>query len=119
MAGRGAVSTRRLTDVACRKAQGPAKLYDGNGLYLQVDTTGARRWVQRIMILSRRHELGLGSYSFVTLAQARESAEANRRLARTGKDPVMEVKGRATSFQQAAEEWFAMKAPTLSNAKAT
>ena len=61
---------------------------DGNGLYLYVQRTGTRSWIQRLVIRGRKHELGLGSVHLVTLAEAREQALANRKLARAGGDPL-------------------------------
>ena len=66
----------------------PGRHADGNGLYLFVQPTGARSWVQRLVIRGRRRELGLGSIELVTLAEAREKAVANRKLAREGGDPL-------------------------------
>ena len=66
----------------------PGHHIDGNGLYLYVQPTGARSWIQRLVIRGRRCELGLGSVALVTLAEAREQAVANRKLARSGGDPL-------------------------------
>ncbi len=63
---------------------------DGNGLYLYVQRTGTRSWVQRLVIRGRKRELGLGSVHLVSLAEAREQARANRKLARAGGDPLVE-----------------------------
>ena len=37
---------------------------DGNGLYLRVDRSGARRWEQRLRIQGRPRTLGLGATSW-------------------------------------------------------
>ena len=63
---------------------------DGNGLYLYVQPTGTRSWIQCLVIRGRRRELGLGSARLVSLAEAREQALANRKLARSGGDPLAE-----------------------------
>ena len=63
---------------------------DGNGLYLYVQKTGTRSWIQRLVIRGRKRELGLGSVALVSLAEAREQALANRKLAREGGDPLAE-----------------------------
>ena len=66
----------------------PGHHIDGNGLYLYVQPTGARSWIQRLVIRGKRCELGLGSVALVSLAEAREKAVANRKLARSGGDPL-------------------------------
>ena len=75
---------------------------DGNGLYLFVQPSGTRSWIQRLLIRGRRRELGLGSVALVSLAEAREKALANRKLARTGGDPLAE-KRRAEGIPTFAE----------------
>ena len=77
----------RLTDVVVRRAR-PGRHADGNGLYLLVRPNGARSWVQRLVIHGKRRDLGLGGYPLVRLAVAREAAAENRRVARSGGDPV-------------------------------
>ena len=66
---------KALTPAFLRTAR-PGRHADGNGLYLFVQPTGARSWVQRLVIRGRRRELGLGSIELVTLAEAREKAVA-------------------------------------------
>ena len=68
----------------------PGRHADGNGLYLFVQPSGTRAWIQRLLIRGRRRELGLGSVALVSLAEAREKALANRKLARQGGDPLAE-----------------------------
>ena len=68
----------------------PGRHCDGNGLYLYVQRTGTRSWIQRLVIRGRKRELGLGSVALVSLAEAREQALANRKLARSGGDPLAE-----------------------------
>ena len=82
----------------------PGHHIDGNGLYLYVQPTGARSWIQRLVIRGRRCELGLGAVALVSLAEAREQAVANRKLARAGGDPLADrrrVQGMPT-FAEAA-----------------
>ena len=68
----------------------PGRFADGNGLYLFVQPSGTRSWIQRLVVRGRRRELGLGSLALVSLAEAREKALANRKLARQGGDPLAE-----------------------------
>ena len=77
-----------LTTTFCRDAV-EGSYFDNNrtGLYLRVTASGSKRWVQRLRIHKRRVEVGLGSYRFVSLAEAREKAFQNAKLARAGGDP--------------------------------
>ena len=68
----------------------PGYYCDGNGLYLRVDRSGARRWEQRLRIQGRNRTLGLGGCQLVSLAEAREKAFMNRKIARSGGDPRTE-----------------------------
>ena len=75
--------------------------------------TGARSWVQRLVIRGRRRELGLGSIELVTLAEAREKAVVNRKLAREGGDPLA-MKRRAAvmpTFAAAARACWSRSGP--------
>ena len=71
-------------------------------MYLFVQPSGTRSWIQRLLVRGRRRELGLGSVALVPLAEAREKALANRKLARRGGDPLAE-KRRADGIPTFAE----------------
>ena len=98
---RGRHPDKALSAAFVRSAP-PGRHADGNGLYLFVQPTGTRSWVQRLVICGRRRELGLGAAGLVTLAEARELALANRKLARSGGDPLSE-KRRAEGVPTFAE----------------
>ena len=101
---RGRHPDKALSATFVRSAP-PGRHADGNGLYLFVQPTGTRSWVQRLVIRGRRRELGLGAAALVPLAKAREQALANRMLARSGGDPLSEkrrVQGIPT-FAEAAQ----------------
>ena len=68
----------------------PGRHADGNGLYLFVQPSGTRSWIQRLVIRGRSRELGLGSLALVSMAEAREKALTNRNLAHQGGDPLIE-----------------------------
>ena len=78
---------KALTDAFCRNVTEAGLYADGDSLYLLVSPSGARRWIQRLMVRGRARKLGLGGFSTVSLAEARELARANRKLAREGGDP--------------------------------
>ncbi len=64
----------------------PGRHNDGNGLYLEVEQSGARRWTLRIAVCKKMRELGLGSLATRSLAEAREEAAKLRARARKGED---------------------------------
>ena len=75
--------------------------------------SGARSWVQRLIIRGRRRELGLGGFPLVSLAEARAKAFSNRKLAREGGDPMTDrvrAEGMPT-FAEAAERVWNDKTP--------
>ncbi|MDP3264219.1 MAG: tyrosine-type recombinase/integrase [Tabrizicola sp.] len=97
----------------------PGRYLDGAGLFLQVDATGGKRWLQRLMVNGRRHDLGIGPADLVTLAEARKLARANKEMARRGIDPITDrekAKGTPT-FDEAAAQVIDLKAKELSNPK--
>ena len=101
---------KALSAAFCRTVTDPGRYCDGNGLYLQVDPTGARRWVQRLVIRGKSRSIGLGSFGLVSLAEAREQALANRKIARAGGDPLADrrrAQGMPT-FEEAAAQVIAI-----------
>lgn len=109
-----------LTAVHVRNIKKPGKYCDGNGLYLVVDPSGAKRWMVRTVILGKRCDIGLGSVRLVSLAEAREEAVQIRRKARDGENPLADRR-RATvivpTFKEAAETVHQAHAATFKNAK--
>lgn len=96
---------KELSAVRVRGLKVPGRYADGNGLYLVVDPSGAKRWVLRAMIGGKRRDMGLGGLSLVSLAEARELAVKYRGAAREGGDPIADRrKGLAVvpSFAEAA-----------------
>ncbi|WP_171183786.1 integrase arm-type DNA-binding domain-containing protein [Ruegeria sp. HKCCC2117] len=95
---------KRLNASFVRNAP-PGRHLDGGGLFLQVDKSGARRWLLRTMVNGKRREFGLGSAKLVSLAEAREKATELRKVARSGGNPKVrqrEKEGRATTFEELA-----------------
>lgn len=58
------------------------------GLRLLVKDSGARFWVLRTMVGTRRGELGLGGYPTVSQSQALEYAREALQQIRSGVDPA-------------------------------
>ncbi len=97
---------------------GPDRHSDGGGLglTLTVQPSGTKSWVQYITIGGKRRMMGLGSFRLVSLAQAREQALSNLRVARAGRDP-RRPKRRPPSFRDAAAETIALRAASWRSPK--
>lgn len=110
---------KALSAAFVRTATTPGKYFDGHGLFLKVDVSGAKRWVQRINIRGKRTELGLGSTSLVSLAEAREIALENHKVARSGGDPLRakHESQAIMTFEEAARKVYEINRPTWRNKK--
>ena len=96
----------QLTATFCKSVTEAGRYHDGGGLMLVVKPSGGKSWVQRLTVNGRRRDLGLGSFEFVTLAEARDKAFDNRRAARTGRNPVAERS--IPTFAEAVEKVIAL-----------
>jgi integrase len=110
-----------LTAAFVRTVREPGKYHDGGGLglYLRVEPSGTRFWVQRIVIGGKRRELGLGSPPLVSLADARAHAFRNKEQVRAGGDPLR-VKREARpslTFSEAVDRCLAAKLSAFRNEK--
>jgi integrase len=117
----------KLTALKVKSAE-PGRHADGDGLYLLVKDTGARSWLLRIQADGKRRDLGLGtadtsvrsretqaeidklpllSRRSVSLGEARDKADAYRRMVKAGVDPVAErkkVPAAIPTFEKAARD---------------
>ena len=66
---------RRMTKDRFGNAHAPGRHGDGGGLYLVVSDAGSRKWVLRFQVNGKRRDIGLGSATSVSLADAREAVE--------------------------------------------
>ncbi len=115
----GALEVRGLTKTAGMHAVGGVA-----GLHLVVskaqpegqDRSSAASWVLRVMIGGKRHDIGLGGFPDVPLADARRKARDDREAIAAGRNPVQERRkaklalladaGRLLTFSQAAEDYL-------------
>ena len=108
----------RLTSAKVKTITKPGMHGDGNGLYLNVTSSGSRSWIQRMVIGGRRRELGLGGYPATGLAEARALALANKAFVRAGRDPVAERRRtNVPTFRQAARRVYDANLPRWRNGK--
>lgn len=94
-----------LTNVAVKALDKPGRHSDGEGLYLAIDQYG-KRWVMLFRMAGKRREMGLGAYPTISLAKARDRADAARKLVEDGIDPIEAKKAPkgAVTFGTLAEE---------------
>jgi len=78
----------RLTALKVSRLKEPGRYADGSGLHLQISSGGARSWIYRYMLHGRAREMGLGSLSAVSLADARIKAGECRGRLQNGVDPI-------------------------------
>lgn len=115
----------RLSARTAQTITAPGMYPDGAGLYLRIGPTGAKSWIYRYRNDGRRHDLGLGPYPDISLADARERAGAQRRLKIDGQDPLMVRRSgrdaaklaaaKAMTFRQCAEAYINAHRATWKN----
>ena len=113
-----ALSARTVQAV---KATGRVQRFaDGGGLYLAVAPSGSKSWVLRTLVKGKRCDVGLGSVTLVSLAEARDRALQLRKIARAGGDPLAErrqARRVVPTFETAARQVHATHAAGFKNAK--
>ena len=93
------------------------KLFDGDGLYLEVAPTGSKYWRLKYRIGGKEKRISFGVYPEVSLSEAREKCQEARKLIAGGIDPsqarqeakveAKQEKARLTNtFETVAREWF-------------
>ncbi len=98
---------------------------DGNGLYLVVDPSGARRWIVRVTVKGQKNkkgaplrtDFGLGGADVVNLYQARERALEYRRMAKQGLNPRFNARQDIPTFEEVAQQVHIDRLPIWKNAK--
>ena len=109
---------RKLTGMEAETIKTPGLHRADETLYLYVAPGGSKSWVQRLTVHGRRRDIGLGGFPIVSLAEARELAFNNRKLARAGGDPLAERrKAKMPTFREAAVQTFEANRPRWRNGK--
>ena len=84
-----------LTDKQCKNtlcAEGKARvrLADARGLYLEVASSGSKRWFWKYRFDGKEKRLAIGGYPDVGLKEARAARDDSRKQQQRGADPVLE-----------------------------
>lgn len=122
-----ATKTNALSAAQVKKLTAPGFYADGLGLTLKIDGNGNKRWFQRVTVNGgKRHNLGLGSYPTVGLADARAVAQDNQRAIQQGRDILTERKQvkqdtapvpTVPTFREMADTVIELRRPTWRNPK--
>ena len=56
------------------------KYHDGKGLYISISSQGRGKWSYRYRLDHKSREMGLGTFPEISIVDARQKAEDNRRL---------------------------------------
>ncbi|SBW05773.1 putative phage integrase [uncultured Alphaproteobacteria bacterium] len=96
------------------------KLFDGQGLFLNVTPTGGKLWRLKYRFGGKEKLLSLGKYPEISLATARELAFEARKQLSLGVDPgaaKQAAKAKAVedglTFATVAEEWYVKRAAAV------
>lgn len=99
-----------LTDAKVRSAKAgekPYKLYDSDGLFLFVPTSGSKLWRLKYRQDGKEKLAALGKYPSTTLSEARVKKDEFKRLLERGELPDKSKK--AETFETITREWLAKK----------
>lgn len=117
-----ASQSKRLSARFVTTVTEPATYADGDGLYLIVSPTGAKRWTFIFFWQTKRKELGLGKLAALSLADARDAADEARRMVAKGVNPIEARKAARVEAQAEADKLvhtFGMEAEAYIKAHAT
>ena len=64
------------------------KYHDGKGLYISISSQGRGKWSYRYRLDGKSREMGLGTFPEISIVDARQRAEDNRRLVHQKIDPI-------------------------------
>ena len=116
-----ALEVKRLTSSGFYSVGG------ATGLYLSIARGGSKSWILRATVAGKRRDIGLGGFTDVSLARAREKAKEYREMISDGIDPVVERKqareqlrakhAKRITFAESAKRCYAIKKPEFRNVK--
>ena len=100
-----------ITERQLTRATEPGYYRADDTLYLRITETGARNWIQRLVVGGKRRNIGLGNATLIDVKDAKIKAIENRRLVLTGGDPLAaKRKAKTPTFAEAMEKTAAANA---------
>lgn len=105
-----------LTDTSIKNTkptEKTQKLFDGNGLYLEVTTKGSKRWRFKYRFMGKEKLLSVGLYPEISLKVARDRRDDLRRQVAEGIDPSVRrqalkdahIENSSNTFEVIGREW--------------
>lgn len=111
-----------LTEIECKAASCPddkprARFTDAGGLYLEVATSGSKRWFWKYYFDGKEKRLALGSYPAVKLKAVRMDRDDARKLLSQGTDPAQKRQldkaikrvSASITYEKVAREFLSIK----------
>ena len=107
-----------LTEVTCKNVTCPegktrARFTDAGGLYLEVASTGSKRWFWKYYFDGKEKRIALGSYPGVKLKAARSARDDARKLNQQGIDPTQKRQLDRLENKRQSEDTFEIVAREL------
>jgi integrase len=111
-----------LTVARIKSLNKPGKHIDSNGLYLSISKSGSKSWIYRYQMHGIRREIGLGSFTYVSLRDARELAGDARKAQNSGQDPrtairIASPKNQNLTFDDCAKAYIKNHRDSWKNSK--
>jgi integrase len=118
-----------LSDIQVRNAKPQTKdvkMFDGQGLFLLVTSTGGKLWRMKYNYQGKERLLAIGAYPAISVADARQRRDEAKKLLANDIDPNEIKKAQKTaitagdenSFEVVAREWHKKFSPTWSDSHA-
>jgi integrase len=105
----------------------PGRYAVGDGAYFQISKWHTRSWIFRYERLGKAHNMGLGPYPLISLADARAKARNAKRMLLDGIDPLQAKRkartdallqiARTKTFKECADQYIATHDSDWSSAK--
>ena len=103
-----------LTIKGAKPKEKPYRLYDANGLYIEIAPSGGKLWRFKYRYAGKEKRLSLGTFPTITLKEARSLKADAKKLLNEGIDPAVRKKelkenklaASKNSFKAVTQEWI-------------